>query len=127
MIQEKIKNLKETSAAGRDSIGPRMLKDLVDEIAPALVIIFQRSLQYGEVPEDWKTANVTPIFKKGSKAERGNYRPVSLTSVCCKLLEFILRDKMMQHLLDTNLLNQSQHGFMEDHAVQTCSSSWRRQ
>jgi hypothetical protein len=104
-----------------------MLKELVDEIAPALVIIFQRSLQYGEVPEDWKTANVTPIFKKGSKAERGNYRPVSLTSVCCKLLEFILRDKMMQHLLDTNLLNQSQHGFMEDHAVQTCSSSWRRQ
>jgi len=95
MIQEKIKNLKETSAAGRDSIGPRMLKDLVDEIAPALVIIFQRSLQYGEVPEDWKTANVTPIFKKGSKAERGNYRPVSLTSVCCKLLESILRDKMM--------------------------------
>jgi hypothetical protein len=112
MIQEKIKNLKETSAAGRDSIGPRMLKDLVAEIAPALVIIFQRSLQYGEVPEDWKTANVTPIFKKGSKAVPGNYRPVSLTSVCCKLLESILRDKMMQHLLDNNLLNQSQHGSM---------------
>ena len=74
MIKEKIKNLKETSAAGPDGIGPRMLKELVDEIAPALVIIFQRSLQYGEVPEDWKTANVTPIFKKGSKAVPGNYR-----------------------------------------------------
>jgi hypothetical protein len=96
MVKEKIKNLKETSAAGPDVIRPRMLKELADEIAPALVIIFQRSLQYGEVPEDWKTANVTPIFKKGSKAE----------------LESILRDKMMQHLLDNNLLNQSQHAFM---------------
>ncbi len=85
MTKEKIKNLKEASDAGPDGIGPMMLKELVDEIAPALVIIFQRSLQYGEVPEDWKSANVTPIFQKGSKAEPGNYRPVSLTSVCWSL------------------------------------------
>jgi hypothetical protein len=55
--------------------------------------------------------HVTPIFKKGSKADPGNYRPVSLTSVCCKLLESILRDEMMDHLLANNLLNKSQNGF----------------
>ncbi len=112
MVREKIRNLKEASAAGPDNIGPRMLKELENELAPALVIIFKRSLEYGEVPEDWQTANVTPIFKKGAKADPGNYRPVSLTSVCCKLLESILRDKMMDHLLTNDLLKPSQHGFI---------------
>jgi len=111
-IKAKIRNLKASSAAGPDGIGPKLLQGLVDELAPALAIIFHRSLNHGEVPEDWKTANVTPIFKKGSKAEPGNYRPVSLTSVCCKLLESIIRDGIMEHLLNNNLLNQSQHGFV---------------
>jgi len=66
----------------------------------------------GGVPEDWKSANVTPIFKKGAKSEPGNYRPVSLTSICCKLLESILRDVLMDHLERNKLINQSQHGFM---------------
>jgi hypothetical protein len=66
----------------------------------------------GGVPEDWKSANVTPIFKKGAKSEPGNYRPVSLTSICCKLLESMLRDVLMDHLERNKLINQSQHGFM---------------
>jgi hypothetical protein len=61
---------------------------------------------------EWKSANVTPIFKKGTRSEPGNYRPVSLTSVCCKLLESILRDELMKHLTANCLLNPSQHGFM---------------
>jgi hypothetical protein len=103
MVKMKIKSLKEASAAGPDNIGPRLLRELGNELAPALVKIFRRSLEYGEVPEEWKVANVTPIFQKGSKADPGNYRPVSLTSVCCKLLESILRDSMMEHLLSKNL------------------------
>jgi hypothetical protein len=81
-------------------------------LVPALVLIFRRSIQHGEVPDDWKQANVTPIFKKGAKSDPGNYRPVSLTSVCCKILESVIRDAMMSHLLENNLLKQSQHGFM---------------
>ncbi len=81
-------------------------------MAPALNIIFRRSLDEGEVPEDWKTANVTPIFKKGTKSDPGNYRPVSLTSVCCKMLKSIIRDDLMEHLLRNDLLRPSQHGFM---------------
>jgi hypothetical protein len=81
-VKEKIRNLKTESAAGPDEIGPKFLKELEAEITPPLVDIFKKSFETGEVPEDWKTANVTPIFKKGSKADPGNYRPVSLTSVC---------------------------------------------
>jgi hypothetical protein len=110
-VKKKIRDLKTSSAAGPDGIGPRLLQELENEIAPVLVIIYRQSLEAGEVPEDWRNANVTPIFKKGSKADPGNYRPVSLTSVCCKILESILRDEMMEHLLANNLLNKSQHGF----------------
>jgi hypothetical protein len=65
-------------------------------------------LRCGEVPEDWKLANVTPIFKKGKRSDPGNYRPVSLTSVCCQILESIIRDSMMDHLIKNNLLRDSQ-------------------
>jgi hypothetical protein len=69
---------------------------------------------------DWKTANVTPIFKKDVKADPGNYRPVSLTSVCCKLLESVIRDDLMEHLLSDNLMRESQHGFM---ARKSCTTN----
>jgi hypothetical protein len=64
------------------------------------------------VVEDWRKANVTPIFKKGNKSMACNYRPISLTSVPGKLMERILRDAIMNHLIENNLLLPSQHGFM---------------
>ncbi len=60
----------------------------------------------------WKRGNVTPIYKKGPKGNPGNYRPVSLTSVPCKLMESILKSNIMDHLMNNNLIRQSQHGFM---------------
>jgi len=111
-VKKAIRKLKKESAAGPDEIGPRLLQELEDAAAAALTIIFRESVESGVVPEDWRRANVTPIFKKGSKADPGNYRPVSLTSVCCKLLEGILKSAIMEHLLANNLVNPSQHGFM---------------
>ena len=73
----------------------------------------------GEVPSDWKIANVTPIFKKGSKSKTENYRPVSLTSVPCKLMESIIRDKVVNHLTINHLIKSSQHGFMKHKSVTT--------
>jgi hypothetical protein len=118
-IKDKIKKLRPKSAAGPDRIGPGLLQNLIEEVAPALKIIYERSLEEGEVPEDWKTANVTPIFKKGVKSDPGNYRPVSLTSVCCKLLESIIRDDIVHHLLQNKLLRSSQHGFMANKSCTT--------
>jgi Reverse transcriptase (RNA-dependent DNA polymerase) len=71
------------------------------------------------VPSDWKKAIVTPIFKKGKRTEPGNYRPVSLTSVPCKVLEAIIKDNVMSHLLANSLLKDSQHGFMPNRSCST--------
>jgi hypothetical protein len=67
MVKAKIRNLKQASAAGPDNIGPRILKELEGELAPALLKIFQRFVQFGEVPVEWKTANVTLSSRKGPK------------------------------------------------------------
>jgi hypothetical protein len=69
-------------------------------------------METGCTPEDWRTANVKPIHKKGTKGDPGNYRPVSLTSIPCKIMESIIKDRIMGHLLDNELIQESQHGFM---------------
>ena len=74
-----MKDLQENKAPGPDGITPKILKLCADEIAPALTCIFNKSMRTGELPQDWLTANVSPIFKKGDRATASNYRPVSLT------------------------------------------------
>ena len=76
-----------------------------------LAIIYQKSLDEGVCPEEWKCANVTPIHKKGDRTDPNNYRPVSLTSQVCKVMESIIRDRIVEHLERLNLLNNAQHGF----------------
>ena len=75
--------------------------------------VFNTSLQEGIVPLEWKEANIIPLFKKGSRNKSVTYRPVSLTSVICKLLETIIRDHMMDFLIKHKLINPSQHGFLK--------------
>jgi hypothetical protein len=78
---------------------------------PALTLIFQQSLDTGAIPDDWRLANIVPVFKKGNRATPSNYRPVSLTSIPCKLLEHILVSHIMDHLDLHNTLIDEQHGF----------------
>ena len=61
-------------------------------------------MQEGTVPDDWRCANVTPIFKKGKKADPGNYRPVSLSSIPCKLMDSLNKDRIMDHLIENELI-----------------------
>ena len=84
-----------------------------------LKLIFDKSLSTGEVPIEWREANVTPLFKKGSKLVRSNYRPVSLTSVICKILESIVRDHIMKYLKINEIITPSQHGFVRKRACMT--------
>ena len=112
-VKKKVDAMRSKAAPGPDKLCPRLLKSVSDQIATPLSVIFKRSLFEGVVPEDWRSANVTPIYKKGGKSSVGNYRPVSLTSVLCKVMEGLLKDALMKHLLQNNLLKASQHGFMQ--------------
>ena len=81
-----------------------MLKECSSEIAPILALIYNESLAQGTVPDDWRQANVAPIFKKGEKYDAANYRPVSLTCICCKTLEHIIVSNINKHLAFENIL-----------------------
>ena len=118
-VRKKVKRLRAGSAAGPDGLGPQLLQTLIDQLKKPLATIMQRSLDTGLVPGDWKKANVTPIFKKGSRAAPGNYRPVSLTSVCCKVMEQILKDTIVEHLDRNKLIRRSQHGFLRGRSCAT--------
>ena len=111
-IVQILKELKVDKAAGPDGILPRVLFETSNQIAKPLKILFDKSLENGEVPSDWKRAIVVPIFKKGGKDLSQNYHPVSLTCIICKIMERLIRDKMMEFLTSTMLLSDKQFGFV---------------
>ena len=106
-----LKSLNVDKSQGPDGIHPRVLKELADQIASPLCKIFNRSIKEGKIPDMWREAEVRPIFKKGKKNDPGNYRPVSLTSVLCKVLEGFVRRALYNHLVDNELLSEHQFGF----------------
>lgn len=110
-VQRKLKGLDSTKANGPDGVSPLVLKECSEVLCAPILDIFKSSLDSGSVPDDWRRANISPIHKKGSKMEPLNYRPVSLTSVISKVIESIIREKIVQHLNDNNLITDKQHGF----------------
>ena len=118
-VRKLLLNLNPSKAPGPDQLYPRVLKEMADELAYPLFSVFKRSTIECVVPDDWKNANVVPIFKKGSRQAAANYRPVSLTSVVCKLLESLIKSNIIKHLYKFNLLNKSQHGFLRNRSCLT--------
>ena len=119
-IIKRLNNLNVYKSAGPDSIHPRILKEAKEVLALPLKIIFNCSLETGVLPIDWKIANITPIFKrKGQKNKVNNYRPVSLTSVVCKVLESIIRDDIISHFNHNNIFSDKQYGFIKGRSTVT--------
>ena len=104
--------LDESKSMGFDDIHPRTLKKCAAAFSIPLSLIYKKSFEMGIVPNIWKKSNITPIFKKGSKLQPSNYRPVSLTSVPCKVMESLVHEQIMKHCIENNLISKTQHGFV---------------
>lgn len=112
-VVKKLKDLNANKSPGPDLFHPRVLKEVAEELGPTITILFQKSIDSGKVPEDWKVANVTPIFKKGCRNDPGNYRPVSLTSTLCKVLERFITESITTHMDENQLFSEDQYGFRQ--------------
>ena len=118
-VQKLLESINGKKSSGPDDISPRILKELSREIAPILTFIFNQSIEQGTLPNDWLTANVFALHKKGPKDVPENYRPISLTSVCCKILEHIVYSAVSNHLESNNIFTPRQHGFRSGYSCES--------
>jgi Reverse transcriptase (RNA-dependent DNA polymerase)/Endonuclease-reverse transcriptase len=114
-----IRKLKNGKAPGHDGITNDLIKLAGKEILPYLMDLFNISIKEARVPKEWKEAIIVPIFKGGARGLVQNYRPVSLTSAVCKIMERLL-DLRIKHILEKNEpLSAFQHGFRKDFSCET--------
>ena len=108
-----LKLLNVSKSTGPDEFHPRFLKETAVSIALPLTILFNKSLTEGTIPQEWKLANVTCIHKSGDKTAASNYRPISITSILCRMLESIIKTVLMDHCNDNQIFSDSQCGFRQ--------------
>ncbi len=108
-----------SKSCGPDDLPPRVLKELSAEIAPVLTYIFNQSLLSGQLPSDWRMANIFALHKKGALDQAENYRPISLTSVCCKILEHIVYSCISNYLDENSIVTPRQHGFRTGYSCES--------
>lgn len=115
-----LKNLKPFTTSGPDAIPTRLLKETAEEVAPAVRLLFQATIQQGRLPSIWKKAHIVPIYKKGSRSTSANHRPISLTSVLCKMCKHIIHCSVIRHLTAQKyILSDAQHGFRKRRSCDT--------
>ncbi|KFU89844.1 RNA-directed DNA polymerase from mobile element jockey, partial [Chaetura pelagica] len=103
-VKDQLSNLDIHKWMGPDGMHPRVLRELAEVIARPLSIIFGKSWATGEVPKDWRIANVTPVYKKGKKEDPGSYRLVSLTSVSGIVMEQLVLGTISRHIKDERVI-----------------------
>ena len=126
MVKMEMLKINVNKSPGPDDIHPRMLVELANDMSKPLAFLFNMSIKNGETPLDWKKARVSPIFKKGARNLAENYRPISLTSIVCKLMEKFVKEAVMCHLVSNNLLSTKQHGFISGRSTVTPGSTITR-
>ena len=119
-VNKELKKLVPTKGIGLDDISPRFLKDAADPLTNIVTYLINFSLRSKTVPDCIKTAKVTPLHKKNSKLEVGNYRPISVLSSLSKVLEKAVHMQVEEHCNRHNLLYQLQSGFRGNYSTNTC-------
>ena len=112
MFRNEILKLNASKSCGPDEIHLQILIELVDFVSKRLALLLNKTMDEGCIPQDWKMVYVSPIFKKGARNKAENYRPISLTSIVGKLMEYFVKDSIMTHMRAENLLSSKQYGFI---------------
>jgi hypothetical protein len=112
-------NLDGKSAPGPDGFPSILLVKIAAFLAFPLSLVFSSIFESGAIPDSWKIANVRPIFKKGNSSSPSNYRPISLTSVFCKVYEAVIKNELIAYLNETSQISEHQHGFLKKHSTTT--------
>ena len=118
-VAKQLSQLNPRKACGPDELPARVLKEISQSASEWLAFIFQQSLNLNTVPSDWTKALVTAVHKKDNKSLPSNYRPISLTSICCKVMEHVVLSHMAKHLSKNSILIDEQHGFRQRFSCET--------
>ena len=117
-VKKAIKTLKPNKACGPDNILPKISIECKETLAEPLTRIFNKSLADAKVPTAWKNSIITPIFKNGNKRLPENYRPISISPLCSNIMQKIIKEKLVGHLTDNDLLSPAQFGFTKGKSCQ---------
>ena len=128
-VTSAIKNLLCKTSSGIDGLPSIFFKKCLECLVEPLSLIFQRSFETSEIPQSWRDAIVIPVYKgKGNKSDVANYRPISMTPVVCRVMEVILKNCLVNHLVRNNLISNVQHGFLSKRSTLTnllsCLNNW---
>ena len=107
VVYKALKNSKHTFSSGPDDIPTIFWAKLAAVLALIISIIFSASYHFAILPDEWKSARIMPLFKKGDTSVVGNYWPTSLTSTLCKVMETIIRDNLLSHAISNNIINHN--------------------
>jgi hypothetical protein len=123
-----IKRLKVKTNGGPDGIPPTFFINCCDELSYPLSLFFTYSFEHSILPDEWLQSIITPLFKKGNVSDPTNYHPISLIATMCKIMEIIIKDQLVQYLVDKGPINTYQHAFITNHLTATnlleCTNDW---
>ena len=118
-VLAKLLHLKRSTCLNPDTFPPILLQSCAHQLSIPLSIIFTTIFERSELPAPWLISTIIPLFKKGDQNSVCNYRPISLTSSTCKVMESIIHDALSHYLLSNNLLSDNQHGFIKSRSTLT--------
>ena len=119
-VLTKLQQLKKSQSPNPDSFPSVVLRNFAHQLATPLSIVYNVIFDLSVLPPDWQKSIVIPLHKKGRHNNPSNYRPISLTSTCCKVMESIIHDFISNYLLTNNLITKHQHGFIKNRSTLTC-------
>ena len=118
LVLKMFSSLDERKATGPDVISAKLLRMVAQAISLSITYLFNASMQSGQIPTEWKEANIIPVPKSGDKDDVSSYRPVSVIPVLAKIFKSLVHRQLYDYLETNSLLNDAQFGFRPNRSIQ---------